>query len=347
MKKIYYLFVLLTMCTAFISCSDDNDDATKQTLQVISSAPEFEVNGGTGTIEIASTLPVTAMSSAEWCVVTVNGNIVNLTVSANPRMESRSAMVTLTNGADETMIPIYQNGLVLFDTTLEDNSEMVFGIEGGDISYQLKSDTDIQFSGFDESWITYTWENDLFTLHIKSLPNEMRYRTCNIQLAVEMHQLSFTVIQKNTNITGTWNCYINNGETPYGTCLVEATETANRYKVTPTGSAFDAPYYITVSGTNVIISFGQVLGPNPSNPSTNIVLCAFDNTNSRFTWSSNVQYIAPINFTEDGSKTILQFGDNNTWQDYTVEGFYYAIENNGSYDGSGIYSLINMVWISQ
>lgn len=346
MKKLYSLLMLLTMCVAFIGCSDDNDDATEQTLQVISSTPEFEVNGGTSTIEFSSAFPVTATSSAEWCTVTVNGNTATLTVSANPRIESRSAVITLTNGTNETAIPIYQKGIVLFDTTLEDNSEMVFGTEGGDISYQLKSDADIQFSGFNESWVTYTWENDVFTLHIQSLPDDIRYRTCNIQLSVEMHQLNFTVTQKNTNITGEWYCYADGGNTPYGTCLIEATETANRYKVTPTGSVYDAPYYITVRGTEVVINFGQILGPYPDNPAEYIVLCVWDQTNRTLTWSTTIEYVAPINFSEDGTHTILVFGDNGTWTDHNTEGFYYSITNNGQPTGTG-WGVANIVWVSQ
>ena len=159
--------------------------------------------------------------------------------------------------------------------------------------------------------------------------------------------MNYTITQMNRNITGTWNCYINGGATAYGTCLIEATETANRYKVTPTGSAYDAPYYITVRDTDVVVNFGQVLGPYPDNPAENIVLCAYDNTNGRLTWDTSVEYAAPISFSEDGSQTILRFGDNGSWSGYIVEGYYYSITSGGSPTGSGLYALINMVWISQ
>ena len=129
--------------------------------------------------------------------------------------------------------------------------------------------------------------------------------------------------------------------------MIEATETANRYKVTPTGSAYDAPYYITVRGTDVVVNFGQVLGPYPDNPAENIVLCAYDNTHGQLTWSTDVEYAAPISFSEDGSQTILRFADNGTWSGAIVEGYYYSITSGGTPTGSGLYALINMVWISQ
>ena len=345
MKKLYSLLMLLTMCVAFIGCSDDNDDVTEQTLQVVSSDLNFDVNGGTGTIEFDSALPVTATSGAEWCTVAVNGNTVNVTVSVNPRMESRSTVVTLTNGADETQIPIYQEGDIL-DTTMT-QSNITFDIEGGEVSYRLISNWDIELTGFDESWVTYTLKNGTLTIRAEQLPENMKYRSCNVKLVTGIHTMNYTITQMNRDITGTWNCYINGGATAYGTCLIEATETANRYKVTPTGSAYDAPYYITVRGTDVVVNFGQVLGPYPDNPAENIVLCAYDNTHGQLTWSTDVEYAAPISFSEDGSQTILRFADNGTWSGAIVEGYYYSITSGGTPTGSGIYALINMVWISQ
>ena len=123
-------------------------------------------------------------------------------------------------------------------------------------------------------------------------------------------------------------------------------EEANHYKVTPTGSVYDAPYEITVRGTEVVINFGQVLGPYEKDPTENIVLCAYDRTNGRLTWGTSVEMVAPIEFTEDGHIR-LQWRDNGSWSGYVVEGFYYSITENGTATGSSIGSAVGLIWESK
>lgn len=343
MKKIYSILTLLIFSAVLVGCSEDNENTTEPSLKVINANLDFDVNGGTGIIEFFSVQPVTATSSAEWCTVEVSGNKVNVTVAINPRIESRSAMITIRSGNKETEIPVYQSGDILDTTLVEEN--ITFDLEGGETTYRLKSNWDIELSGF-EDWITYTLEEDMLTLRVDPLPDGKKYRSCSFRLVTGIHDLTYTVTQMDRNIAGEWNCYINGGKTAYGTCVIESTETANRYKVTPTGSAYDGPYYITVKSTNVIINFNQILGPYASNPNENVVLCAYDATGT-LTWDTSVEYAAPIAFSEDGNKIILKFGDNGTWSGYHVDGFYYSITSNGVPSGNGIAAIVDLVWESK
>lgn len=345
MKQIYSLFALLAFCLVFATaCSDDNEETAVQTLRVVSSNLEFENNGGTGTIEFTSTQPVTATSSADWCTATVQGNTVSVTVTENMRFESRSAMITLTNGVEETQVPVYQKGDIL-DTTMVE-SEYIFNAAGGDMSFRMLSNEEVTVTGADESWLTCTLENGTLTLHVEPFVNNMKYRTCDIRLSAGIHEKVYTITQMDTNLAGEWNCYKDNGKNSYGTCLIEAMEEANHYKVTPTGSVYDAPYEITVRGTEVVINFGQVLGPYEKDPTENIVLCAYDRTNGRLTWGTSVEMVAPIEFTEDGHIR-LRWRDNGSWSGYVVEGFYYSITKNGTATGSSIGSAVGLIWESK
>ena len=93
MKKITSIFALL-LCVFVFSCSNDDDKETSS-LQIVSSNVTFESAGGTGTIKVNAISEITATSNKDWCTVSVNGDIINVSVIENNDMSGRTAAVTM------------------------------------------------------------------------------------------------------------------------------------------------------------------------------------------------------------------------------------------------------------
>ena len=90
MKKITSIFALL-LCVFVFSCSNDDDKETSS-LQIVSSNVTFESAGGTGTIKVNAISEITATSNKDWCTVSVNGDIINVSVIENNDMSGRTAI---------------------------------------------------------------------------------------------------------------------------------------------------------------------------------------------------------------------------------------------------------------
>lgn len=111
MKKITSIFALL-LCVFVFSCSNDDDKETSS-LQIVSSNVTFESAGGTGTIKVNAISEITATSNKDWCTVSVNGDIINVSVIENNDMSGRTAAVTITDGEASTLVPVSQGGCVI------------------------------------------------------------------------------------------------------------------------------------------------------------------------------------------------------------------------------------------
>lgn len=345
MNKIYAL-VTLMFCIMFVGCSDDDKNSETQLLKVVAAEASFDCTGGTGSIRVASPVAVTATSTEDWCEVVVNDNIVNLTVEQNLLVGSRTAMVVIRAGNDETKVPVYQMGDI-FDTNLKSKD---FTAKGGEITFRMKSNWDVTFEGVDKTWITYQYsaEEEQVTFKIAPLTVGGKYRASTIKVKSGTHELPVTFTQ--VNMAGKYACYINGGRNAYGTCLIEETETDLLYKITPTGSAFDAPYYAKCRNGQFVIYFGQYLGTTPGNKEyPHVYLCGFDSQGFLIP-NPLVEYAAPLDVLYSDGNMFLVFKDNGTWPGQKVDGFYYGlfnnlIENGGDTKGDGIAAIVDLVWL--
>lgn len=347
MKNIYAIMTLM-FCVLVVGCSDDNNTG-KQLLKVVASEASFNCQGGTGTIRVESSTSISATSTEEWCQVAVSENVVNVTVSPNLSLGSRTAMVIIHSaGEEETKVPVYQSGDI-FDATLKSTD---FTAKGGEVAFHVKSNWDISFEGVDEAWITCTYSAKDEQVTIKAAPLTVggKYRTNTIKVKSGTHEIPVTFTQ--ANMEGKYTCYIDGGKTANGTCLIEETETAFLYKITPTGSHFDAPYYAKYRKGEFVINFGQYLGKGSDKTYPFVYLCSYDGTKSNLSWGSAIEYVAPISSVDASGKMKLVFKDNGTWPGFKVDGFYYALftdllENGGKTVGSGVAAIIDLVWIKQ
>lgn len=343
MKNINAIMTLM-LCILFVGCSDDDNHLGSSSLKVISSEVSFNNHGGMGIIRVESSEPISATSTEEWCQVAVEENIVNVAVSSNKGIDSRTAMVIISAGEEETKVPVYQLGDI-FDTNLKSTD---FTAKGGELVFHVKSDWDVEFEGIDNTWITciYSAEDEQVTVTATPLTEGGKYRVNTIKVKSGIHELPITFTQ--VNMVGKYACAVNKGATPYGTCLIEETETAFLYKVTPAGSAYDAPYYAKCRKGQFVISFGQYLGTAEDETYPYVYLCAFDKKGS-LTWGSDQEYVAPLNAVDSSGEMVLTFRDNGTWPGGNVDGFYYGLftnllENGGKTDGYGVTYVVDLVW---
>lgn len=113
MKKILSLVMLLAGVTMFTACGDDDPTYTAPAKLTIKSADAFyEATGGTGTIVVSSNEAITATTDANWLTVSVAGQTVTLTVSANDKLEGRSANINLKSASASAKVNITQKGII-------------------------------------------------------------------------------------------------------------------------------------------------------------------------------------------------------------------------------------------
>lgn len=82
------------------------------TVSITASDVVFSAQAGSGTIEFEADGPVSVTSSKEWCKVNVNGNVVEVTVTANENVMGRAAEVKLTSGNYTARAVVQQSGFV-------------------------------------------------------------------------------------------------------------------------------------------------------------------------------------------------------------------------------------------
>lgn len=344
MKNIYAI-VTLMLCVLFVGCSDDDGNAGVQSLRVVSSDVSFDCKGGTGSIHVESYSTISASSTEEWCQLSVKESVIDMTISPNLLIGSRSAMVVIRAGEEETRVPVYQLGDI-FDTDLKNTD---FTAKGGELTFRVKSNWDVSFENIDETWITCTYSAEDEQVTVKALPltEGGKYRMNTVKVKSGTHEFPITFTQ--VNMAGKYACYMNGGSGGYGTCLIEETETDFLYKITPAGSAYDAPYYAKCRNGQFVIYFGQYLGVSSNASFPRVYLCSYDKA-GRLSWNTSIEYVAPLDAVYSNGQMFLVFKDNGTWSGQKVDGFYYGLftdllENGGTTTGSGLAAVTDLVWL--
>ena len=194
MKKILCLIVLLAGVTMFTSCG--KDDATYTAipkLDVSKAEVLFESNGGTGSITINTSSPVTATTESSWLTVSANGNVVTATAPVNGSLDGRSATIIIKAGDAQAIVTATQKG-------------SVYGINGG-LEYEL-SDTAqakvsipvVQSAGVSVTsladWLTASFNSETSTIEVVATSNDIEeprigyvaFQTGNVKDTLEIAQ---------------------------------------------------------------------------------------------------------------------------------------------------------------
>ncbi len=178
----------------FTSCG--KDDATYTAipkLDVSKAEVLFESNGGTGSITINTSSPVTATTESTWLTVSANGNVVTATAPVNGSLDGRSATIIIKAGDAQAIVTATQKG-------------SVYGINGG-LEYEL-SDTAqakvsipvVQSAGVSVTrladWLTASFNSETSTIEVVATSNDVEeprigyvaFQTGNVKDTLEIAQ---------------------------------------------------------------------------------------------------------------------------------------------------------------
>jgi hypothetical protein len=195
MKNIYKFLVLIL--TISISACKDSDELAEDgnVLSVVETSVSFSATGGNdGYIKVNTTGDYTATSDQSWCTLSIDGDVIKVTATANSQLGSRAALVTIVSGNKKKEVAVYQHGVQLS----VEKTELIFDLEEG-----LERPQKIKFSvnaiptvTVADSWITVTIVRDSLVVYC-SASTEKRSTTITIRSGEAA--IVITVVQK-TNI---------------------------------------------------------------------------------------------------------------------------------------------------
>ena len=159
MKK--FLYVILTALAAlpFVACQEQEEVYKPEVKDITVASVKnlvFLPAGGTGTITVDCATSFTATSDKNWCTVSVSGNDVTVTASANTSNESRYATVLMQTSQSSQKVVVQQVGMVLDGLQLHDERVMV---EGETFVYRYSANLPVQMSS-DKDWIHFEMIDD-------------------------------------------------------------------------------------------------------------------------------------------------------------------------------------------
>lgn len=172
MKKIYSILLLATFTLAFSACSDDQDQVGSEysrasTVKVTSSNLVFSAAAGTGTLVFEAPSTATVSVDAQWASAVVNGNKVDVSVKKNPKLEGRSALLTIKCGDDSTQVTVQQRGM-MFKYGGE-TSQFIYNDAARTISIPVKNEgSNLSIKGLD--WAEASINDE--TINIKLSENK-------------------------------------------------------------------------------------------------------------------------------------------------------------------------------
>lgn len=153
MKKLAYLFTAALTVAALSACDNGEGDVLSfgnKDLTVLEANLLFGPEGGSNTITVESTNPVTAASEASWASVSVNGQSIVVTAPAYSSNETRYAKITIKAGDESTFVTAQQMGV------------MVKGFNPSDINAASKAET-FDFTFVSNTAMTATADVDWIT----------------------------------------------------------------------------------------------------------------------------------------------------------------------------------------
>lgn len=166
MKKLSYLIIiLLGLFTA--GCDSDDTDGLLE-FYILKSDVCFTAAGGDGTIDIAAPGAFTTSSTADWCTVTSAGSQLKVSVSANPELTSRTALVKITCAGETLSVPVTQAGSIL----ILEASELTFKAVAGRYAYPIDNNV-AQWQAevpTDNDWCTASTTGDSLILTLTLNP---------------------------------------------------------------------------------------------------------------------------------------------------------------------------------
>ena len=188
MKKFYNLLIALAAVMMIAACGKEENlyQAPEKTIEIVGTDVVFNPEGGTGSINITSTGAVSAVSNKDWCVASVAGNVVSVTVPHWTGIENRYALVTLKCGSYSVNVTVQQFGAVLGGVT---GVEVVADAAGATQVVPVKANDTVSVST-DDDWITVSEEDGNVTIVVaKNTVQATRFGKVSVSVGESVHEI--------------------------------------------------------------------------------------------------------------------------------------------------------------
>lgn len=157
MKKLFYLFVVLSAIVGFSSCGND-DEKLEPSITLHTSDQVVNNSSSSIAISFETTTDWTATTSDNWCTITpssgkAGANAIVANFVANSTYEDRKATITIASGNISKSLTICQKQS---DAIVVKTSSIEVGEEGGETTIELNTNVDVSYS-IDETaknWIS-------------------------------------------------------------------------------------------------------------------------------------------------------------------------------------------------
>lgn len=107
--------MLTVMAFSFAACSSDDNVGSQylkeNTVKIVKSDVSFSAKASTGAVEFTAPAGATVKLNSTWATAAVDGNKVTVNVLDNPKLEGRSAKLTIKSGEDSASVTIHQQGM--------------------------------------------------------------------------------------------------------------------------------------------------------------------------------------------------------------------------------------------
>lgn len=156
MKKLFYTLLSCCAVAMLFSCKKEApvnpyaDSMESLVLKYSESQMQYNPVESEGVLVFDTKESLTATSSKDWCVPTVNGNTVTLNLSANSGKLTRYAQVSVKSANASLVVDIVQLGEVM--AGLASLSDVTAAVEGQVVTIPVKLNVEVEFQT-EEDWI--------------------------------------------------------------------------------------------------------------------------------------------------------------------------------------------------
>jgi hypothetical protein len=310
MKNLIKMSLLLTCFLWLSGCSEEEKETFKPGIKAAD--VNFEAGGGSGYIDVTAKERISASAEASWCMVNVEGQRINVTVTPNTNQMGRSTLVTISADGETLTVPVNQYASIL----VLDNTILSFTLSGGEKEVNaVKSSMPFQIST-DVDWITYSVNNQKITITVNAAPAP-RSAYVEVTAGEIVRKIEINQVPVYEDLLGDWT--LKYGSNPAGVKVKISPQTAGQsytlsgIPVTPTefGSCVVT---FNASNAHLNISSGQYLGLYEGEY---VYLCLLSAAGS-FTWNTSPTYEAVIDVS--ASQLTYKFGNNGSWTGQTING---------------------------
>lgn len=175
MKKFINTMILL-LCVCLVSCDDDSNDNAGAGLAIIERDMNVAATGGNLTVTLSAEADK-ASSNQSWCVASLSGKVVTVTLEANEALEGRTAVVTVVSGAQSLSFPVTQPGNLIPATEFD---RISFDAHGG--TQRIHVDNSVPFTATSEAaWLSAQVDGSTLIL-----TTQKNYNLANLTTTVKL-----------------------------------------------------------------------------------------------------------------------------------------------------------------